>query len=147
MDKAFLAEEIVSAMRAHDKPRLSILRMIKNELDIQEKDSGQAVTDTDVVGALKKVLKQTSETLEGSVKAATDEERTALLQTQVDILTAYLPAQVTGADLSALVDQVLAEGDYAGKRDMGRAIAAIVERAGGNCDKAEVARLVGAGLG
>ncbi|MDZ4180428.1 MAG: GatB/YqeY domain-containing protein [Coriobacteriia bacterium] len=146
MDKAFLAEEIISAMRAHDKPRLSILRMIKNELDTQEKDSGQAVTDTDVVGALKRVLKQTSETLEGSIKAATDEERTALLQNQVDILTAYLPAQVTGADLSALVDQVLAEGDYAGKRDMGRAIAAVVERTGGNCDKAEVARLVGAGL-
>lgn len=146
MDKQHLVAEITAAMRAHDKPRLSILRQVKNEIDIKEKEQHREVGDEEVVGALKKVLKQTGETLDGSVKAGTNEERTALLREQVAILEGYLPAQVSGDALVQLVERVLAEGGYAEKRDMGRAIGAVVAECGGNCDKAEVARLVGGSL-
>ena len=147
MDKAMLAEEITKAMREHDKIRLSILRLVKNEIDVKEKETGEAVSDPDVVAALKKVLKQTGETLEGSIKAGTDEERTAHLQAQVDILEGYLPTQVTGADLEAIVSRVVAEHSFSEKRDMGKAIGLVVAETGGNCDKAEVAKLVGGRLG
>lgn len=147
MDKDFIAAEITAAMRAHDKTRLSILRQVKNEVDIKEKESGIALSDEEVTAALKKVLKQTGETLEGSITAGTNPERTALLQEQVDILTGYLPAQVTGDALVALVDSALAETGITEKRDMGRAIGAVVATCGGNCDKAEVARIVGSKLG
>ena len=147
MDKEFVVAEITAAMRAHDKARLSILRQVKNEIDIKEKDSGSAVSDEDVVAVVKKVLKQTGETLEGSVKVGTNEERTALLREQVEILSAYLPAQVTGDALAEIIDRVLAEGEITEKRDMGRAIGLVVAGCGGNCDKAEVARIVSARLG
>jgi hypothetical protein len=147
MDKEQLATEITAALRAHDKSRVSILRLVKNEIDTQEKASGAKMSEAEVTGALKKVLKQTGETLEGSVKAGTNEERTALLRVQVDILSGYLPTQLSGDALVSVVEEVLAEGGYEDKRDMGRAIGAVVERAGGNCDKAEVAKLVGARLG
>jgi hypothetical protein len=146
MNKEFIVSEITAAMRAHDKPRLSILRQVKNEIDIREKDSGSAVTDEDVVALLKKVLKQTGETLDGSVKVGTNAERTALLRLQVDILTAYLPAQVAGDALAAIVERVLADGGFSEKRDMGRAIGLVTAECGGNCDKAEVARIVGSKL-
>lgn len=146
MNRQFIEDEIVAAMRAKDKTRLSILRLVKNEIEVKEKESGAALSDEDVIATLKKVLKQTAETLEGSIKAGTNEERTALLQQQVDILTAYLPAQVTGADLEAIVDRVMAQGGYTEKRDMGRVIGSVVSETGGNCDKAEVARIVGARL-
>lgn len=146
MNKQQLVAEITAAMRAQDKPRLSILRQVKNEIDIKEKEQKREVSDEEAVGALKKVLKQTGETLEGSVKAGTNEERTALLREQVAILEGYLPAQLSGDALVQLVERVLAEGGYAEKRDMGRAIGAIVAECGGNCDKAEVARLVGGKL-
>jgi uncharacterized protein YqeY len=141
-----LADEITSALRAHDKPRLSILRMVKNEIDVREKEEKREFSDAEVVSALKKVLKQTSETLEGSIKAGTNEERTAGLQVQVDILTGYLPAQVCGYALGAIIDRVLAENAIAEKRDMGRAIGLVTAETGGNCDKAEVARIIGAKL-
>ncbi len=147
MDKQFLSAEIASAMRAHDKPRLSILRLVKNEIDTKEKESGSELAPEDVVAALKKVLKQTGETLEASEKAGTNAERTALLKQQVEILSGYLPAQVTGDELAAIVERVIAEGGLTEKRDMGRAIGLVVAECGGNCDKAEVARLVGARLG
>jgi uncharacterized protein YqeY len=146
MNKDTIVAEITAAMRAHDKPRLSILRQVKQEIDTKEKESGRAATDEEAVAALKKVLKQTGETLEGSIKAGTNQERTNLLQQQVDILTAYLPAQLAGPELASLVDRVLADSGLSEKRDMGRAIGLVVAECGGNCDKAEVARLVGAKL-
>jgi len=147
MDKAFLQAEITSAMRAHDKPRLSILRLVKNEIDIKEREElKRPLTGPEVLAVLKKVLKQTGETLEGSVKVGTNAERTELLQTQVDILNGYLPAQVCGDELDAIIDRVLADGGFASKRDMGKAIASVVAETGGNCDKAEVARIIGGKL-
>lgn len=147
MDRDFIAEEITTAMRAHDKSRLSILRQVKNEIDIKEKESRRELSAEEVTAALKKVLKQTGETLEGSIKVGTNEERTALLREQVAILEGYLPAQVTGEQLEALVASVMAEGGITEKRDMGRAIGLVVAECGGNCDKAEVARLVSQRLG
>ncbi len=146
MDKKFITDEITAAMRAKDKTRLSILRIVKNDIDVKEKESGRELTDDEVTSTLKKVLKQTGETLEGSIKADTNAERTALLQQQVDILEAYLPAQVSGEELEAIVDRVFAENSFAEKRDMGRAIGLVVAQTGGNCDKAEVARIVGSRL-
>lgn len=146
MNKELLASEITAALRAGDKPRLSILRQVKNEIDTKEKATGEAVSDEEVVGALKKVLKQTGETLEGSIKAANNPERTELLQLQVTILEGYLPQQVSGDELLALVDRILGESGYSEKRDMGKAIGAVVSATGGNVDKAEVAKLVGGKL-
>jgi uncharacterized protein len=147
MDTAFITAEITAAMRAHDKTRLGILRLVKNEIDIKEKETGRPLTDEEVVSTLKKVLKQTGETLEGSIKVGTNPERTALLTEQVDILTGYLPTQVCGPELEAIVDRVLAASGVTDKRGMGQVIGAVVAETGGNCDKAEVARLVGARLG
>jgi len=146
MNKDFIAEEIKNALRAGDKPRVSILRLVKNEIDTKEKAESRVLSDEEVVAALKKTLKQTGETLEGSIKAATNEERTELLRVQVAILEGYLPKQVCGLELEAIVDRVVAENGIAEKRDMGRAIGLVVAETGGNCDKAEVARLVGARL-
>lgn len=146
MNKQFIEAEIVSAMRTHDKARLAILRLVKNEIDTKEKAEKRQLSDEEVTGALKKVLKQTGETLEASIKAGTNEERTALLQEQVDILSAYLPKQVCGAELEDVADRVLAETGFTEKRDMGKAIGLVVAETGGNCDKAEVARIVGARL-
>lgn len=147
MDRELLSAEIKQAMRDKDKPRLSILRLVKNEIDAKEKESGEEISDTAVVAVVKKVLKQTSETLEGSIKADTDADRTALLQEQVGILEGYLPEEISGDALEAIIDRVIDEGDFSEKRDMGRVIGLVVEETDGNCDKAEVAKIAGARLG
>jgi uncharacterized protein len=146
VNRDLLNAEITQAMRDHDKLRVSILRMVKNEIETREKETKEPTSDEDVVAALKKVLKQTGETLEGSIKAGTNEERTEQLQAQVAILEGYLPEQVTGDELVAIVDQVLAEHGFSEKRDMGKAIGLVVSETGGNCDKAEVARIIGSRL-
>lgn len=134
-----LKDEIKAAMKAHDNPRRDILRQVHTELKSIEVDERREVTEPDVDAMIKRVLKQTRETLDGSIKAANDQQRTDLLTEQVAILEGYLPQQVSGAELDALIDTVVAELGAQTKKELGRVMGELTKRTGGNFDKAAAA--------
>lgn len=141
-----LQDEIKTAMKAKDKVRLSILRQLHGEIKNIEVNERRDITEKDVDDMLKRLIKQTKETLDGSIKAGTDQERTDTLTEQVAILEGYLPEQVSGDALIALIDQVLAETGASTKKDMGRVMGALTQATGGNFDKAAAAKELGAKL-
>ena len=138
-----LKEAIKEAMKAKDKNRLSILRQVHGEIKNIEVNERREITDADVDAMIKRLIKQTKETLDGSIKAANDDERTANLTEQVEILESYLPKQVSGEELEALIGEVIAEIGAESKRDMGKVMGALTAKTGGNFDKAAAASLVG----
>ena len=142
MNRDELQAEIVAAMKSHEKTRLSILRQVLGEVKNIEVNERRDVTEQDVNDMIKRTIKQTKETLEGSIKAGTDQERTDTLTEQVAILEGYLPAQVSGEELVKLVEEPIAET----KRDMGRVMGALTQKTGGNFDKAAAAKEVGSRL-
>ena len=91
-----LQDEIKNAMRAKDKPKLSILRQVHGEIKNIEVNERRDITDADVDAMLKRLIKQTKETLDGSIKAGNDQERTDTLTAQVAILESYLPKAGVG---------------------------------------------------
>lgn len=141
-----LKEEIKKAMKAHDKVRLSILRQVHGEIKNIEVNERREITDADVDAMLKRLIKQTGETLEGSIKAGNNEERTETLRAQVAILEEYLPKQISGDELIALVEKTIAEVGAETKRDMGKVMGALNAATGGNFDKAAAAKEVGSRL-
>ena len=136
-----LQDEIKNAMRAKDKPKLSILRQVHGEIKNIEVNERRDITDADVDAMLKRLIKQTKETLDGSIKAGND--RTDTLTAQVAILESYLPKQVSGDELAALIDEVLTETGASSKKDMGRVMGALTQKTGGNFDKAAAAKELG----
>ncbi|MBS5451128.1 MAG: GatB/YqeY domain-containing protein [Coriobacteriia bacterium] len=146
MTKDEVLELIKEAMRAKDKVRLSILRQVNEEFKKIEVDQRRDVTDADVTACVKKLIKVTSETLDYSRQAGTNEERTANLARQVEILEGLLPHQVAGDELAALIDAVVSELGLSSKKDMGRLMKELGERTGGNFDKPSAAKLAGAKL-
>ena len=146
MEYAALDEEIKNAMRAKDNLRRDILRMVKTEIKSIEVNELREITEADVDAMLKRVIKQTGETLEGSIKAANNDERTAMLKEQVEILEGYLPKQLAGDELVALVEKTIAELGATTKREMGKVMGALTAATGGNCDKAQAAKEVGSRL-
>lgn len=138
-----LKDEIKAAMKAKDKVRLSILRQVHGEIKNIEVNERRAIVDADVDAMLKRLIKQTKETLEGSIKAGNDQERTDTLTEQVAILESHLPKQVTGDELVALIGEVLEETGASTKKDMGRVMGALTQRTGGNFDKAAAAQELG----
>ncbi|MFR2031347.1 MAG: GatB/YqeY domain-containing protein [Collinsella sp.] len=140
-----LQKEMIAAMKAKDKVRLSIIRQVKAEVKNIEVNERRDVTEEDVNSMIKRLIKQTSETLEMSIKAGTDQERTDNLTEQVKILESLLPAQVSGEELEALIEQVIAE---LGPRPRSRwaRYGALGKATGGNFDKPAAAKIVGARL-
>ena len=141
-----LKEMIKDAMRARDKDRLSILRQVHGELKDIEVNERREVTDEDVTAMIKRVIKQTSETLEGSIKAGNNQERTDMLDGQVKLLESLLPEQVTGEALVALVEKTIADLGAETKLDMGKVMGALTKATNGNFDKPAAAAYVGSKL-
>ena len=115
-----LHEAMVAAMKAKDKTRLSIIRQVMGEVKNVEVNERRDATEEDVTNMIRRLIKQTSETLEMSEKAGNNQERTDTLREQVEILTT--------------------------KKDMGRVMGALNQATGGNLDKAAAAKEVGSRL-
>lgn len=135
-----LQDEIKAAMKAKDGDRRDILRQVLGEVKNIEVNEKRDVTEADVDAMIKRTLKQTRETLDGSIQAGNDQARTDKLTAQVAMLEGYLPKQVAGDELEALIDEVIAETGAATKREMGRVMGALTQKTGGNFDKAAAAQ-------
>ena len=141
-----LHNEMVAAMKVKDKVRLSIVRQVMGEVKNLEVNERRDATEEDVNTMIKRLIKQTTETYEMSVKAANNQERTDMLKQQIDILESLLPAQLSGDALVALIEQTIAELGATTKKDMGRVMGALTKATGGNFDKPAAAKEVGARL-
>ncbi|MGN0301332.1 MAG: GatB/YqeY domain-containing protein [Anaerotardibacter sp.] len=141
-----LQDEIKNAMRAKEANKRDILRMVHGEVKAIEVNERREITEADVDAMIKRVIKQTKETLEGSIKAGTNQERTDKLADQVAILESFLPKQIEGEELVALVETVLAETGATSKKEMGKVMGELTKRTGGNFDKAAAAKMVGSKL-
>ena len=141
-----LREQMVAAMKAKEKTRLSIIRQVMAEVKNIEVNERRDATEEDVNGMIKRLIKQTTETLEMSRQAGNNQERTDTLAEQVEILGSLLPEQVSGDALAALIDQVIAEVGATSRKDMGRVMGALTAATGGNFDKPAAAKEVGARL-
>ena len=142
MDYQELKDHMKDAMKAQDKVRLSIVRQVYGECKNIEVNERREVTEQDVNAMIKRLIKQTGETLEGSIKAGNDQERTDTLTKQVEILNGMLPAQVEGDALAALVDEVLADLGATSKKQMGQVMGELTKRTNGNFDKGAAAKMV-----
>lgn len=146
MTKDELQQQMVAAMKAKDKVRLSIIRQVMGEVKNIEVNERRDATEEDVNGMIKRLIKQTGETLEMSKQAGNNQERTDTLAEQVAILESLLPEQVSGDALIALIEQVIAETGAESRKDMGRVMGALTAATGGNFDKPAAAKEVGARL-
>lgn len=142
-----LHAEMVAAMKARDKVRLGVARLVLGELkNAASRGGAHEITEEEVTAQIKRTLKQTNETLEMSEKAGNNAERTENLREQVAVLEGLLPKQVSGEELVALVEKVIAEVGATSKKDMGRVMGALTAATNGNFDKPAAAKEVGSRL-
>ena len=142
-----LHAEMVAAMKAKDKVRLGVARLVLGELkNAASRGGAHEITEEEVTAQIKRTLKQTNETLEMSEKAGNNAERTENLREQVAVLESLLPQQVSGDELVALVEKTIDERGATSKKDMGRVMGALSAATNGNFDKPAAAKEVGSRL-
>jgi uncharacterized protein YqeY len=143
--KARLESDLRTAMKARDELVTSTLRMALTAVRAAEV-SGKAareLTDDEVLGVLTKEAKKRREAAAAFADAGRENLATKE-RAEEDILTAYLPAQLSDEELRELVAGALAAGNFSGKQGMGPAMkaaqAAVAGRAEGGRVAAEVRR-------
>ena len=102
-----LQDEIKNAMRAKDKPKLSILRQVHGEIKNIEVNERRDITDADVDAMLKRLIKQTKETLELAPADRADIREEA--QARLAVYQEFAPEDLTEEQIAEVIKSVLAE--------------------------------------
>jgi len=136
-----IKRDVVTAMKAGDRDRAGALRLVLSELQKAEKDG-----TGDELGVLRRERKRRRES-EEAYRAAGRTELADAEASEAQLIDAYLPAELSDADLDALVERAIAETGAQGPRDMGKAIKQVMEAAGGRADGRRVSTKVKEALG
>jgi uncharacterized protein YqeY len=144
--KERITEDMKAAMRASDKERLSTIRMAQAAIKQREVDERVVLDDAQVIAVLEKMIKQRRESIvqfeQGKRPDLADREKA-----EIALLQSYLPAQLTEAEVDALVREAIASSGAASIRDMGKVMGVVKAKAAGRADMGAVSARIKAALG
>src|SRR3954471_1846132 len=140
-----ITEDMKAAMRAKESARLSTIRLLLAAIKQREVDERIELDDAAVLGVIEKMIKQRRESIAQFEKASRTDLADAE-KAEVQILSAYLPAQMSDAEIQKQIDSVISETGAAGAKDMGKVMAALKARLAGKADMGKVSGLVKAKL-
>jgi len=140
-----IQEDMKTAMRSGDKDRLGTIRLIMAAVKQREVDERITLDDAQLLGVLEKMGKQRRESI-AQFQAGGRADLVAKENAELDIINAYLPAQLGEAELDALISQAISETGAASIKDMGKVMGLIKSRAQGRADMATVGARIKARL-
>ena len=144
--KEQFTEAMKTAMRAQDKARLGVIRLILAAIKQQEVDTRQEQDDVAVLAVLDKMVKQRRE----SIRQYTDAGRLELAeqeQFEINVIQEYLPQALSDAEVAALVAEAIAATGATSVKDMGKVMAWVKPKAQGRADMGKVSSLIKSSLG
>jgi uncharacterized protein YqeY len=140
-----IQEDMKTAMRSGDKDRLGCIRLIMAAVKQREVDERITLDDAQLLGVLEKMGKQRRESIT-QFQAGGRADLVAKENAELDIINAYLPAQLGAAELDALISQAISETGAASIKDMGKVMALIKSKAQGRADMSTVGARIKARL-
>ncbi len=143
--KAQIQEDMKSSMRAGDKSRLSVVRMLLAAIKQREVDERTETTDAAVLQIIEKQIRQRRE----SATQFTAGGRADLADKEISeiaVLQTWLPSALSAEELDTLIDEVMTASAATTMKDMGRVMAALRERAQGRADFGAIGERVKARL-
>ena len=144
--KEQITNDMKEAMKAGDKPRLSVIRLILAAIKQREVDERITLDDSQILAALDKMLKQRRESImqfeKGGRQDLADQENA-----EVKVIQAYMPAQLSEAELDKMVADAVAESGAASIKDMGKVMGILKPKVAGKADMSAVSARIKAKLG
>ena len=140
-----ITEDMKNAMRAKETARLGAIRLLLAAVKQREVDDRIVLDDAAVIAIIEKMLKQRKDSISQFEKANRD-DLVAIEAAEMLILQAYLPAQMSDAEVEAAVAAAVASTGATGPQDMGKVIGALKSQLAGKADMGKVSALVKAAL-
>jgi len=136
-----ITEDMKSAMKAGDKDRLKVVRLILAAIKQVEVDKRVELDDAAVLAVITKMVKQRRDSIEQFEKG-NREDLAKIERDEIAVLDQYLPEQLSAEELAAMVDEVIQATGAAGIRDMGKVMGQIKAKAAGRADMGAVSATV-----
>lgn len=143
--KEQITEDMKNAMRAKDAGRLGTIRLLLAAMKQKEVDERIELDDAMVIAITEKLIKQRKDSI-SQFEAAKRDDLVAIEQAELVILQAYMPAQMSEAEVSAAVAKVVQELGATGPQDMGKVMGAVKALLAGKADMGMVSTQVKAAL-
>ncbi len=146
MLKTRLKEDMKTAMKGGDKPRLAVIRLIMAAIKQREVDERIALDDSQILLVLGKMVKQRRDSIKQYADAGRDDLASAE-QAEIDVIQGYLPAALSEEQISQIVVQAIADVGATSMQDMGKVMGKIKPQLQGRADMAAVSAIVKQRLG
>jgi len=139
--KVRLTEDMKTAMKAGDKDRLGVIRLLNAAIKQREVDERVQLDDAQVLAVLEKQMKQRRDSLT-AYESAGRHDLAAIERMELGVIQAYLPQQMDASELAAAVAAAIAESGAAGPQDMGKVMAVLKPKVAGRADMGALSGLV-----
>jgi len=128
-----LNDDMKQAMRSQEKFKLSTIRMIRASIKNQEIDLKRPLDDNEVLDILSREIKQRKDSLQEFKKAGRD-DLAKDVAAEIEIISVYLPQQLTEDEIKEIVQQTITETGASSKADMGKVMSALMPKTKGRAD-------------
>lgn len=139
--KQQLTEDMKAAMKAGEKHKLGVIRLINAAIKQREVDERIELDDTAVIAVLDKMVKQRKDSV-SQYEAAKREDLAEIERAEIVVIEAYLPAKMGEAEIVAAIQAAIAETGASGPADMGKLMGALKPKLAGQADMGLVSKLV-----
>ncbi|MFT8317550.1 MAG: GatB/YqeY domain-containing protein [Sporolactobacillus sp.] len=136
-----LNTDMKEAMKAREKARLSVIRMLKASLHNESIKIGNPLSDDEALAVLTRELKQRKDSLQ-EFENAGRQDLVDEVSVEIAIVQSYMPEQLSEDELQSIVDETISEVGAASKADIGKVMKAIMPKVKGRADGGLINRLV-----
>ncbi len=143
--KEQISEDMKTAMRAKDSARLGAIRLLLAAIKQKEVDERITLDDAQITVVIDKMLKQRRDSI-GQYEAANRQDLADAEKFELEVLTAYMPQQMSAEEVRATIAGVIAAVGATGPADMGKVMAPLKAKLAGRTDMAQASALVKAAL-
>jgi len=140
-----ITDDMKSAMRAKDAPRLLAIRGLLAAIKQREVDERITLDDAQVLAVLEKMLKQRRDSIQ-QFEAAARQDLADKEKFEVGVIQHYLPAQLTAAEVDAIIAAAISESGAQGPKDMGKVMGLVKPKVAGRTDMGKLSELFKAKL-
>jgi uncharacterized protein len=143
--KVRINDDMKAAMRARETERLGTVRLLLAAIKQREVDDRIELDDTAVLAVIDKMIKQRKDSI-SQFEAAGRTDLVAKEKGELDVLAAYMPAQMSDDEIAAEVQAAVAQTGAAGPQDMGKVMGVLKPKLAGRADMTAVSAKVKAAL-
>lgn len=140
-----ITSDMRDAMRAHEKEKLSALRMLLSSIKQKEVDEQITADDTVIQQIIAKLIKQRKDSVEQYL-AGNRPDLAEKESAEIEAFKVYLPAQLSDEEIQKVVDEVITSAGLSGPAAMGKAMGMIKPKLAGKADMGRVSALIKARL-